>query len=106
MTAIKTTKPTPKKTAKAVPATDATPEQANTQAESLTDVATAPPQAHAEPGGDGKQGKHLVITADRDSFWRAGRNWTREPKTVPVDELTEDEILALKAEPVLTVVEA
>ena len=40
------------------------------------------------------------------SFWRAGRKFTETPASVPLAELTDDQIAALKAEPRLIVKDA
>lgn len=78
-------------------------------------------QIDAEPGTGG------TVTADLDSeidgeqavrisgwvieckrrdrgLWRAGRFWPPEPTAVPADELTDDQLQALLAEPLLSVV--
>ena len=49
--------------------------------------------------------KVLEIVSRPDSFWRAGRHWTKEPQQVPVDDLTRKEIEVLKADKNLVVVE-
>lgn len=46
----------------------------------------------------------LLVTARRDGFRRAGRSWSRQQTRVGIDELNEDEIAALLAEPMLDVV--
>lgn len=47
----------------------------------------------------------LRITARRDGFRRAGRAWTVAPQDVPADTLSDDQLAALRAEPMLTVIE-
>ena len=49
--------------------------------------------------------KVLEIVSRTDSFWRAGRQWTKEAQQVPASEFTPKEIAALKAEKNLVVVE-
>lgn len=86
-----------------------------------TAPATTGEQLDAEPGTGG------AVTADPDSeidgeeavrisgwvieckrrdrgLWRAGRFWPAEPTAVPADELTDDQLQALLAEPLLSVV--
>ena len=36
-------------------------------------------------------------------LWRAGRFWPPEPTAVPADELTDEQLTALLAEPLLSV---
>lgn len=82
--------------------------------------ATTGEQLDAQPGTGG------AVTADPDSeidgehavrisgwvieckrrdrgLWRAGRFWAPEPTAVPADELTDDQLQALLAEPLLSV---
>ena len=54
--------------------------------------------------GNKKQEPMLRVTAKRDGFRRAGRAWSGTTE-VPVSELTEDQVAALKAEPMLVVEE-
>jgi len=49
--------------------------------------------------------KVLEIVSRPPSFWRAGRMFTTEPIQIPLAELTQNEIKALKAEKNLVVVE-
>ncbi|MGA0610563.1 HI1506-related protein [Caldimonas sp. KR1-144] len=49
--------------------------------------------------------KALKVISRRDSFRRAGFEFTGEAKTLPLDELTDDQVEALKAEPLLVVSE-
>lgn len=46
----------------------------------------------------------LIVKAKRDGFRRAGRAWSREQTRVDVAELSEADIEALFAEPMLDVV--
>jgi len=47
--------------------------------------------------------KALKVISRRDSFRRAGFEFTGEAKTLPLDELTDDQVEALKTEPLLVV---
>lgn len=40
----------------------------------------------------------LEVTARRDSFWRAGLQFTREARVVPLAELTPEQADAIRAE--------
>jgi hypothetical protein len=46
----------------------------------------------------------FLVSAKRDGFRRANRSWRKEQTRVPVDELSEDEVAAIMAEPMLDVV--
>lgn len=46
----------------------------------------------------------LIVTAKTEGFRRAGRAWSREPTRVEAGELTDDQVEALFAEPMLDVV--
>lgn len=52
-----------------------------------------------------EKAKGLRIAAKSDTFRRAGLTFTREPTDVPLAVLSEAQIKALKAEPMLAVVE-
>ncbi len=54
--------------------------------------------------GEKKQGPMLRITAKRDGFRRAGRPWSGTVE-VSASEFTEEQLAALKAEPMLVVEE-
>lgn len=45
----------------------------------------------------------LIVTAKVEGFRRAGRAWSREPKTVSIDEFTPEQVEALLAESMLDV---
>lgn len=47
----------------------------------------------------------LRIRSIPESFWRAGRKWTRESQDVPASEFTRPQIQALQKEPNLVVVQ-
>lgn len=52
-----------------------------------------------------KQVDVLQVTAKRASFRRAGLQFGQEMQTIPVETLKKDQVAALKAEPLLVVVE-
>ena len=55
----------------------------------------------------GKTGKTavLVVRGPERGRWRAGRKFGPEPVAIPLDDLTDGEIAALKDDPVLLVTE-
>lgn len=65
-------------------------------------MATKKPQA---PAAAGPATRGLKVVSRRPSFCRAGRQFTGEPTVIPLSELTEDQVDALKAEPMLVVQE-
>jgi len=52
---------------------------------------------------DAKTIPALRIRSCPESFFRAGRRWTREPQTIAVTEFTKTELALLRAEPLLVV---
>lgn len=64
-------------------------------------MATTP----AKTAQKGKTAPGLRIVARPDSFRRAGREFGREPQEILLDDLTKEQIAALKAEPELVVTE-
>ena len=46
---------------------------------------------------------HLQVRSQVDGFRRAGRAWSVEPVTVPIEDFTNDQIEQLIAEPMLVV---
>ena len=61
-------------------------------------------------GQDEAQGKcnaeaptHIVVKAQREGFARAGRRWSAEATTVPIDDFSPEQIEALMGEPMLDV---
>lgn len=46
----------------------------------------------------------VIVTSEVEGFRRAGRTWSRTPTTVPIDALSEEQIMALEQEPLLAVV--
>lgn len=57
------------------------------------------------PAAAGPATRGLKVVSRRPSFCRAGRQFTGEPTIIPLSELTEDEVDALKDEPMLVVQE-
>ena len=47
--------------------------------------------------------QHYAISAVRDGFRRGGRAWSREAVVVAADELTDEQLAALEADPNITV---
>ncbi len=47
----------------------------------------------------------LKVICRKDGFWRAGRLWTKEPRTVALDSFSKEQVEQLKAEPMLIVEE-
>ena len=45
----------------------------------------------------------VTVVSEVEGFRRAGRAWSRTPITVPIDELSEAQIMALEQEPLLAV---
>lgn len=46
----------------------------------------------------------VTVTSEVEGFRRGGRAWSRTPITIPFDELSEEQIIALEKEPLLQVV--
>jgi len=46
-----------------------------------------------------------IVSRSLQGFRRCGREWTAEGTTVPLSELSEDEVAQLRAEPQLVVVD-
>lgn len=65
---------------------------------SAADVLAGQPDAPAGPA--------LIITGPKRGRWRAGRHFGPQAVTIPLTDLTEAEIAALRADPALTVGEA
>ncbi|ACB34508.1 hypothetical protein Lcho_2242 [Leptothrix cholodnii SP-6] len=45
----------------------------------------------------------VTSRSPRGNLWRAGRDWSAQPTTVAISELSDAQIAALKAEPLLLV---
>lgn len=50
-----------------------------------------------------KKAKALRITCVVDGFWRAGRQWSKQPITVPLDDLNNKELKLITGEAKLAV---
>lgn len=61
--------------------------------------------ASAKTKAAGPATKGLRVVARREVFRRAGRVFTAEATTIPLSELSDDDVDALKAEPQLVVSE-
>lgn len=46
----------------------------------------------------------MTVTSQIDGFRRGGIAWSRTPTTIALDELSEDQVVAIAAEPLLDVV--
>lgn len=46
----------------------------------------------------------VTVTAKREGFRRAGRAWSKQPTSVPLADLSADQVAMLRAEPMLDVV--
>jgi hypothetical protein len=53
-------------------------------------------KAKTKPAGPADRG--LEVTARRESFWRAGLQFTREARVVPLAELTPEQADAIRTE--------
>lgn len=69
-------------------------------------MTTSKPKATRAKTTDPSAGPSLLVHATRNSRWRAGRQFGRTPVEVPVSDLTEDQVTALRADPVLVINEA
>lgn len=52
---------------------------------------------------EAKKAKALSIKSSREGFRRAGRAWSKEATTVPLSELTKEQIKQIRCEPMLDV---
>ena len=59
----------------------------------------------AKPEAAGPDTKGLKVIARPEAFRRAGYAFTREPLTIPLSDLTEEQVDLLKGEPALVVQE-
>lgn len=46
----------------------------------------------------------VTITGPKQGRWRAGRHFSAEPTVIGIDTLTEDELEALRGDPMLPIV--
>lgn len=68
--------------------------------EDSLDTAQAEDQAEVQPAG----GITVTITGPKQGRWRAGRHFSAEPAVIEIDTLTEDELEALRGDPMLSIV--
>lgn len=47
--------------------------------------------------------RSFAITCNKEGFWRAGRQWSREPIIVKESELTSEQWKLLREEPRITI---
>lgn len=80
--------------------------QAAPQASAPEGPATQPDgnEGNLPPTGEALVAEAIMVVSEVEGFRRAGRAWSRTPITVPIDELSEAQILALEQEPLLAVV--
>lgn len=62
--------------------------------------AQAEDQAEVQPAG----GITVTITGPKQGRWRAGRHFSADPTVIGIDTLTEDELEALRGDPLLSIV--
>lgn len=55
------------------------------------------------PKAAGPATRGLQVTSRTASFWRAGIQFTGEPRVVPLSELTDEQVEAITSEPMLVV---
>lgn len=63
------------------------------------------PEAASAASGETQGFNGLRVTAKTEGFRRAGRAWSRQATEIPLDGLSEADVAALMAEPMLTVEE-
>jgi hypothetical protein len=63
----------------------------------VTDAGLPQPETASEPAPT------VVVTALQAGRWRAGRQFGRDPVSIPAEDLTESEFTALKDDPLLSV---
>lgn len=61
-------------------------------------MATANRNKTSAPKAAGEPTKGLGVTARRDSFWRAGLQFTRDERIVPLSDITPEQEEAIRAE--------
>lgn len=69
--------------------------------EDSLDTAQAEDQAEVQPAAGGIT---ATITGPKQGRWRAGRHFSAEPTVIDIDTLTEDELEALRGDPLLSIV--
>lgn len=94
-------KASPKKAAAPAVATKPPVETLPAPAPAAPAKVTAPTD---KPGGKAMEIVALTVTSKVEGFRRAGRPWSKTAETVPVDSLSDEQVSALLAEPMLDVV--
>ncbi|TKD26443.1 hypothetical protein FBT96_00565 [Rhodobacter capsulatus] len=69
--------------------------------EDSLDTAQAADQAEVQPA---PAGITVTITGPQQGRWRAGRHFSAASTVIDIDTLTEDELEALRGDPMLTIV--
>ena len=64
------------------------------------DGTLAEDEAEVQPAG----GITVTITGPKQGRWRAGRHFSDEPTVIEIDTLTEDDLDALRGDPMLSIV--
>jgi hypothetical protein len=75
------------------------------QAESKAAESKAAEQKTAGGGNKGKKVPVLRVQAKAARFRRAGLTFGREEQVIALDKLTDEQVAAIKAEPMLAVIE-
>jgi len=75
-----------------------TPQQLST--EERLDAREGEDKAEVQPAAGGIM---VTITGPKQGRWRAGRHFSAEPAVIEIDTLTEDELEALRSDPMLTI---
>lgn len=65
---------------------------------------SAAPKAPQGAEAASTEATHVMVRAHAAGFRRAGRAWPAEDVTVPIGEFTKEQLLALVAEPLLSVI--
>lgn len=109
-TPLNTSAPTDSAKVSAPPAAPAVGDAANPAAVQSTPVMgeITSPSGDADGVDDGLQPAINIVAievrCEIDGFRRAGRAWSRQPVTVQLAELSDEQLLQLEAEPLLSVV--
>lgn len=67
-------------------------------------VVTADPDSEIEEATETRISGWVIECKRARGIWRAGRFWPPEPTAMPADELSDEQLQALLAEPLLSVV--
>ena len=107
---LNTSAPTDSARVSAPPAAPAVGDAVNLVAAQATPVMgeITPPSGDTDHAGDGLLPEIIIaaveVRCEIDGFRRAGRVWSRQPLVVPLAELSDEQLLQLEAEPLLSVV--